>query len=242
MISKFENTPFIGPQLNLKKKPALIYLALSDQDSLLLDPYNQPAQFASDEMRVFSFTLPYHQEGFDKMDAMTNWANALENGEDIFEPFLTGAVQSVYSLIEKDIIDPDNLFVGGLSRGAFLALHLMARMKEVQACLGFAPLIDLHYLKEFDQNPLIEKYDLKKRIPDLFNRKIRFYIGNRDERVGTKTCFSYLEKLTEYAYDKKVRSPLIEMMISPSTGFMGHGTLPHVFSMGIDWLKKQIVD
>ena len=50
---------FVGPPLEEGPFPTLIYFALSAEDSLQCDPFNQPVQFLEGlPLRIFSITLP----------------------------------------------------------------------------------------------------------------------------------------------------------------------------------------
>ncbi|MEK7340133.1 MAG: hypothetical protein AABZ92_05425, partial [Verrucomicrobiota bacterium] len=46
---------YLGPSVDLGPLPAVFYFALSARDSLLLDPFNQPAVYLSQfPLRIFS--------------------------------------------------------------------------------------------------------------------------------------------------------------------------------------------
>ena len=69
---------YIGPDLMEGPLPSLFYFALSEQESLFLDPYNQPVVFLSSyPIRVFSMTLPGHGSGLHSKDAMHFWAREM---------------------------------------------------------------------------------------------------------------------------------------------------------------------
>jgi hypothetical protein len=77
---------------------------------------------------------------------------------------------------------------------------------------------------------------------DKLSQKIlRFYIGNRDIRVGTKECFDLLQRATHTAYETGIRSPPIEMIMTPSIGYKGHGTAPQSFQEGAEWLHQKLL-
>ena len=125
-----------------------------------------------------------------------------------------------------------------------MATHLSARDSRISHVLGFAPMTSLTTIQEFQDildDPIIQSWDLDLTIPDLINKKVRYYIGNLDTRVGTKECFNFVSKLAETAQENKVRSPNIEMIISPSIGYKGHGTPPHTFKAGVDWIAGEFI-
>jgi hypothetical protein len=79
--------------------------------------------------------------------------------------------------------------------------------------------------------------NLHALIPKLADKKIRFYIGNKDTRVDTKSCMDLALSLSDAS---TLRSPNIELIMSPSIGLMGHGTGPETFKQGAEWLAKAI--
>ncbi len=216
---------YVGSHLDVGPLPAAFYFSLSAEDSLGLDPFNQPVQFLSNlPMRVFSLTLPEHEEKKDPHKAMHAWA---ENPY-LIEEFLKTAKKVIYRLLEKGVLIPEQLAVSGLSRGGFIAAHLAAEVPELKTILAFAPLTRFADM------------DIEHLCPKLFDRKVRFYIGNHDTRVGTDHCFQFIHKLSQTAFEHKNRSPQVELIISPSIGHQGHGTPKEIFFQGAEWLAKQL--
>lgn len=228
----------LGPDLNKGALPALFYFALSGKESLTLDPFNQPAVYmAESPVRVFSFTLPGHEEGYTSATAVSKWAEEIKNGKALIQDFVQEVKKNIEDLIERGLVDPNRLATAGLSRGGFIATHLAAIEEKISHVVGFAPMTRLKYLEEFDatNSPSL---DLINLVDKLVKKKVKFYIGNRDIRVGTNECFYFIEALTEAAFQAGHRSPSVEMVINPSIGHKGHGTPPHVFKDGIEWIKK----
>lgn len=232
-----------GPGLVHKQLPTFIYFALSGEESLHLDPYNQPVKLFEDALvHVFSFTLPGHGPGYDNKLAIQWWSDRLASGEDIIREFIARCIDNLSFLIEEGFVDIQRIGVGGLSRGAFIATHLAAADSRIGVILGYAPLTQLSTPEEFAHCrhlPLIQSLDLGRVADKLTEKKIRYYIGNRDVRVGTGECFETIRAYTEAAYSQGNRSPAVELIISPSIGFKGHGTAPQVFKSGVEWLKDQ---
>lgn len=235
---------FSGPSLEAGPLPAVFYFALSAKDSLTLDPFNQPVSFLSQfPLRIFSMDLPFHTPEEPPTEAMRGWANALAQGDNLIAPFIEKVAQMIQKLIHQNIILPQRIGVCGLSRGGFIATHVAASISEVRAILGFSPVTTLSSLREFEnleRNSLIHSLDLHACIPQLIDRPLRFYIGNRDVRVGTRRCFEFIEALTEANFQSKIRSPHVEMVISPSIGHHGHGTSQIIFHQGAAWLAKEL--
>jgi hypothetical protein len=99
------------------------------------------------------------------------------------------------------------------------------------------------FAKEFQEikdNPAALAVNMENLIPSLLDRKLRFYIGNCDQRTGTRHCFDFIEKLSFAMFDARNRSPSVELIISPSVGFQGHGTPKHIFHQGAQWLAEQL--
>lgn len=238
---------FTGPPLSHGKMPALFYFALSGQASLCTDPYNQPAVFLSGfPIRVYSITLPGHEQESQFVHAIKYWAQEISLGNNIIHQFAEQVRQAIDYLVEHGWIDVEKIAVAGLSRGGFIAAHVAAQDPRIKLILGFAPLTKLTYAKEFAdlrEHLLAQSLDLQNLIQPLIGRPLRFYIGNRDVRVGTENCFKFIMELAEASFACQIRSAPAELIITSSQGQYGHGTLPHVFQEGISWLstKLQIV-
>lgn len=231
-----------GPALDHGPLPSLFYFALSGPDSLTLDPFNQPVRFLQGSMiRVFSLTLPGHEQGLNPTQAISLWAEDFSRGLDPINGFLDRCERAVNFAIKERFIDPDKLAVAGLSRGGLIAFHLAARMNCFRFILAFAPLTQLFLAKEFGDlqySPAVSGLSAKNVASSLADRHTRIYIGNRDTRVSTKSCFEFVEILADSAYSQKIRSPQVELFITPSIGQYGHGTSPDTFKQGADWLAS----
>lgn len=234
----------VGPPLDYGPLPSIFYFALSGPDSLTLDPYNQPVRFLQGKMvRLFSMDLPAHENQLPAVDAMKTWAEEYARGIDSLSPFFEKALKAIEFTIQEKFADPGKLAAMGLSRGGFVASHVAALEKRVQAIALFAPLTKLQFVKEFfplQENPKVLALDVDHLTESLYDRKIRFFIGNRDTRVSTRSCFDFAMALVEKAHEKNQRSSFVELVISPSIGHMGHGTSPEVFKQGADWLLQTL--
>ncbi len=235
---------FIGPSFKKGPYPALFYFALSKEETLHQDPYNQLVQFLADSpIRIFSFTLPFHEKPFDKNTAMKKWAEEMEKGHDFFRPFLDQVKDAIKSLIQNNLTYEDTIAVAGLSRGGMVASHVAAENPDIRYILEFAPVTNLSFMKNFhhiSDHPLVKKYSVYSLVPLLCDRHIRIYIGNYDKTVGTKNSFLFLEQLSQTALAQRIKPPKIEMVISPAIGYQGHGTSPETFKAGADWILKKL--
>lgn len=241
-----EKTPisFLGPGAEAGPLPAFLYFALSAEESLELHPYNQPAlHVASEQIRVFSFTIPGHEPGQNKHHAMQYWADQMLEGDYILKNFFNKIKLSIDWLIDNEWILPEKIASGGLSRGGFIATHVAAIEPRIRSLLAFAPLTELMLLKEFAEHPdlqrRVEELDLLHLVDSLTHvRNVRLFIGNRDTRVGTDACYRFMRRLVEKGYEKSARHQKIELLISQSIGHNGHGTSPEIFEKGSLWIKK----
>lgn len=233
-----------GPPLIEGIKPSILYFSLSGEESLELDPFNQPVVFLANKgIRVFSITLPAHEGTFPHKHALAEWAKRLEAGHNLIGDFVDTCRRVIDHLIDRAYIDPHHLGVAGLSRGGFMATHLAARDERIATILGFAPPVSLETMKDFQHigpNAWISSFSLENLIPDLLSKTIRFYIGNCDTLVDTPRCFSFIHSLSAAIHQHKRKSPPVELVIHPSIGHKGHGTPPEIFEAGAAWIKAKI--
>lgn len=233
---------FTGPPKEAGPLPALFYFALTGTESLTLHPFNQPVQcMASETLRVFSLTLPGHGPDLDPTAAMGYWARHMEEGDDVIGQFLDDAKQQLNFLIDEEYIDPAKVGVAGVSRGAFIATHVAAKIRKIKVILGFSPITRLSTLKEFSSPAaatLASHYDLANVVESLSNKILRYYIGNYDRRVDTRSCFDTVTAVVDAAIAQQIHSPKIELILFPSIGHRGHGTSPEVFVDGARWIKN----
>lgn len=232
-----------GPPLEQGALPSLIYFALTAEESLLSDPYNQPIKpLEKLPVRVFSFNLPLHRPGVLPAVSIDLWAKEFLEGNDPLTPFITACKKSLDYLIASGWVEPRQLAVAGLSRGAFIASHLAALDPRIQCIAGFAPLISLDKLELFAHNPPYpaQMLSLMDKIPQLIGRRLNFFIGNRDLRVGTETVFNFIYRLAEASSLQGIRSPRVELHLYPSVGYKGHGTPKEIFELGSNWLINQL--
>jgi len=230
---------FSGPPLNQGPLPAFFYFSLSAQESLFTDPYNQPIVALNKKgIRCFSITLPLHEKDAANSpeenyrlnkEAVDAWKNE-QNFLILFQSFIERVINSIHYLVENEIVVKEKIALGGLSRGALIAVHVLSKLSFAQVCVGFSPLTELH------------PHDLSlHKLGDILAQKwIRFYIGNYDQRVGTKTCFECIEAWVETARKQSVRSPRFELHLFPSIGHLGHGTPSNIFLDGAEYIAHHL--
>ena len=184
-------------------------------------------------------TLPGH-DILPPTEALRLWADEIHQGRDLIQTFVQEVADYIRHLTQNQVIHPQKLCMMGLSRGAFIAAHTAALLPEVSHLLGFAPLTRLSSVQEFEHLD-VDRWDLKRLTEKLFSRSVRFYIGNRDTRVGTESCFQFISALAQTAFEHQISSSPIELIIGPSIGHKGHGTSPEVFRQGASWLEQKLL-
>jgi esterase FrsA len=246
---KLKNLPFedlnfsyFGPDLFWGPMPTVVYFSIDAHSSLCVDPFNQPVMpMANHSMRVFSIDLPEHGNDLDPHTAISRWAQHYQQGHPILEEFINKLSRFIDYLAHENVID-HRLGVMGLSRGAFMAAHLLHKNNKIKHLVGFAPLTDLRKTKEFHEMP----QDLSIPAPisalkeSLIQASIKFFIGNQDTRVSTHRALETLLTLCDLAQQQGIKSPQIESIIYPSIGHMGHGTPPHIFEEGALYMVKKL--
>lgn len=233
---------YLGPKLSEGLLPAIFYFALSAHDTLLLDPYNQPISAIDlTKCRVFSCDLPHHEPPKSPYHAIGEWISEMQQGKKPLELFFDNVFFSINDLIEKKLVDPKQLGFMGLSRGAFVALHIASKFSENVSIVGFSPLLHLTEVKEAKESSFnLDHLDATFIKEKLFQHTIRLYIGNHDTRVGSKNCANFILDLADKAFLAGIKTPKIELKIFPSIGYMGHGTPKEIFEEGATYLVKSI--
>jgi hypothetical protein len=235
---------YLGLPLSSGPLPALFYFALSAQDSLCQDPFNQIVSYLSSfPMRIFSMTLPGHENQMPPTQALHFWAKEIAQGNNIIAAFVDKIKLVIDTFLHQRALVQDRIAVAGLSRGAFIATHAAAAIAHFRWILGFAPLTDLSFAREFQDlhnSAIVHSLALKELMTSLISRPVRYYIGNLDTRVSTRHCFDFVEKLAQTAYHHQIRCPQVELIIGPSIGRDGHGTSKQVFHQGAQWIAEKL--
>ena len=173
---------------------------------------------------MLSVTLPFHTgDMLDNERAFDRWADTYRAGGDLVSGFVRRVSAAIDDMIAADIIMRGSVYVAGLSRGGLLAAHLASVNRSVRACLGFAPVTVLSELSEFSDVSIGAGKPLEKvRKASLFNDgvvdklvdiPVRFYMGNFDQRVGTRNAFELIHQVAERAASRGVRSPPHEFIM-----------------------------
>jgi predicted esterase len=238
---------YLGPPLDQGPLPALFYFSLSAEDSLTLAPFNTPVTYLThllhDNLRIFSMTIPGHENNLPKEKAIEYWIQKIREGVDPIFPFIRQICDVIDYLLNQQVIVEDKIVFSGLSRGGYIATLVAAKHQACNTVLGFAPLTEINPskgLEDLIDNPLAMSLSLPTYLENLIHTKIRYYIGNRDTRVGTKLAFEFITNLADLAYEHRAKEGSFELIIYPSTGFMGHGTPDEIFKDGCLWIQKEL--
>lgn len=233
-----------GPSFKTGPLASVFYFSLSGYDSLTKNPFNQFVQFLHGKnIRIFSLTLPYHQEGLNPKDALQAWSQDVAKNHNLIDSFLTEFEEALLFGIQNELIDPTKVAVAGLSRGGFIAMHAAARSDLVKTALAFAPVSQLGSLPEFSEIKdfkLTQSLNLENIASKLCNKNILIHIGNVDLLVDTKLAFDFAFKTASLALDRGIRSPQVTLITHPSIGHKGHGTPEHIFRQGSEWISAQL--
>lgn len=282
-VPGFPNWRYAGPEIDVdapRALPAVVYFALTAEQSLELAPFNQFARFVlrsgdydaaaagasppsggsetnpdgGAALRVFSVTLPFHGDMQENESALTAWADRYSEGADVVSFFTRRVSASLDKLIAAGHVDAGRVYSAGLSRGGLLAAHLALANPVVDAVLGFSPVTSLAGLAEFrelagvvEEEPtsaVTRKLNAASLLSEaavegLSRKAVRCYSGNSDTRVGTRSCFDFMEALAARAASRKERSSPHEYIMFCSMGREGHGTSSDVFCVGARWLLRR---
>ena len=243
-LSDDETLHFVGPSLDAGPLPAFFYFSLSGKESLTLDPFNQPVTtLAHLPVRIFSLDIPGHGPGQDPKEALSLWADELRKGHDFISAFSAKVEKALNFLSHRHCLLEDKVGIGGLSRGAFLALHLGARLSLFNPILGFAPLTCLDQSQQVIKKGVTAEAaqcNVAHLIPALLSKTVRLYIGNRDTTVGTMNAIHFVQSLTEAKFKAEHRELDAELILKPSIGNKGHGTSPKAFAEGARWMAQTL--
>lgn len=239
---------YLGPDITAGPLPTFFYFSISARDSLTLSPFNQVVldllSFSKEQnVRIFSATIPGHEQKLDKHQAIKYWAQNIVNGIDLLDPFLEDLSLFLNALFEASGFKENELLLGGLSRGAFIATQLASIEPLAKKILGFAPLVSLRSSKEFEgvNSALLNRFDFdQSKLEALARCKIRYFIGNNDSRVKTQDSFNLITSIAQVAQEKRIKGGSHELFITDSIGYMGHGTSMRTFLEGADWVYHEL--
>lgn len=151
---------------------------------------------SGDKFLVASADLPCHGSDIrsGEPSELKGWRHRLERNEDLFAVFASKCIARLDQLIAAGEGDPERVFVGGVSRGAFAAFHLALREHRFKSIIGLSPVVDLADLSEFegyagDTNALHPRADALGHISTFLS------IQSHDERVRTRSTIALADEI-----------------------------------------------
>lgn len=145
---------------------------------------------------VASADLPCHGSDIrpGEPPELKGWRHRLERNEDLFAAFTSKCVAKLDQLLAAGEADPEQVFVGGVSRGAFAAFHLALREHRFKSAVGLSPVVDLADLSEFegyagDTRALRQQADRLGEISTFLS------IQSHDERVRTRSTIALADEI-----------------------------------------------
>ncbi|KAI0560115.1 hypothetical protein FGB62_124g032 [Gracilaria domingensis] len=233
---------YAGPSLEYEPLPAIIYLSLTAEQYLELNPLNQIVHFlspsAQSSFREFSVTLPFHtSDMMENEAALEKWADPYKAGGDLVSGFVRRVNAALDKFIDFWFTNSERIYVAGLSRVGLLAAHVAAANKNVQACLGFAPVTVLHYLEEF-ADLTYSPNGLSRRFITRPYFTTALHSGGYKERVRISSPFggafsAERDTVSTPRVHYVLQSNATVFSFARSVGKQGHGTPPLTLLTGI---------
>lgn len=158
---------------------------------------------------------------------LAGWRHRIERGLPWLEPLMTDCRELLDRLAPTRPIS-----VGGISRGAFIALHLAVRDERVTTVAALAPLVDLAALSEFAG---VDPRTLQPfRIPpaDLAGKTIWLSVNSKDDRISTASVLDLVAAIVAAGNGRAA----IELHVTPG---VDHGISEAVRVRAALWLARQ---
>ena len=118
-------------------------------------------------------------------------AEGARAGQDVFAEATARLDAAISRAIEAGLAKPGRIVLMGSSCDGFMALDAMAHIPAVGAAIANQTVTYWAYLGEFkgmDDNPIVQKHDLRQMVHRMAPRPVLLQIGYNDERVGTERC------------------------------------------------------
>lgn len=178
----------------------------------------------SDGFLVASIDLPCHGEDRrpNEPDELAGWRYRLEHGENLLETVIRNSSQKLDHLLEDN--PTRNIIVGGISRGAFVAMHLGMRDPRFHSVVALSPVTELMALDEFKG---FEGDTLPLNASVLAQRKLFFSIESQDDRVSTTSTIELVKEIVEH------KNPDITLYLEPGNE---HTITPWVMEKSRQWI------
>ena len=209
----------------LSPRPALLLNFASDRTTTLQQPpYDiTPRMFVAKGHRALSFDLPCHGERAspDRLEGISGFCAEWVSGRDVLSGFVDEGRTVIDAVISGGLAEPGRIFVSGTSRGGYCALRLMAADRRIAAGAAFAPVTDWRVLQEFaaiKDQPEVARVALDHYAPALAGRAVWLAIGNRDARVSTECCLSFVAAIAEAETAQARSASSVVLHVVPESG------------------------
>jgi dienelactone hydrolase len=204
-------------------------------------PYRATADgYLANGHYALTFDIPCHGERTGPFgEGIDGFRNAWLAGDDPFERFVREAMAVIDDCIRLGFARPGGIAVCGASRGAYMALRLLAADARVVRAAAFAPVTDWRNLREFGpirDSEEVEALKLHRYIERLAGKPIFMSIGNRDERVGTWSCCKLYTELVEHNVQCGYPESLVEFYCTDDPG---HTMGSHWYDLGTKFLLQR---
>ena len=215
-------TCLLAEPKELADRPALLLNFAADSTATLkTEPYNiTPSMFLAAGHRALSFNLPCHgdREIPGEPRGIAGFCAEWRRGVDVFTGFVDEGRAVIDTLIERQLAEPNRIFVSGTSRGGYCALRLMAADERIGAAAAFSPVTDWRVLEEFAEirdTPEIADLALARFAGSIAGRAVWMAIGNSDARVGTDACLRFAEAVLRAEAEKGCSSSRFVVHVVP---------------------------
>ncbi len=228
-----------------KPAPTLMIFSGSIENTLSKPYFRQCGNALSEKGYLcVSIDLPCHGKEAIKGEpsGIAGWNHRIAKGENIVEEFQKRASEVLDHLIETKIADPNRIAAAGTSRGGFLAIQFAAHDERVNCVAGFAPVTNLTALREFAGNeelPLVTRLSLESQAKRLAGKPVWVIIGDRDERVSTRSAMDFAMALSSEAVAKDVPSQLELHVVSEPRG---HTTPKGAAEQAAIWVHQKLAE
>jgi predicted esterase len=213
MFSANSLTFFVKEPTDRPAKGTIFYFSLSAEDSLSLPPFCHPVDsLLKQGISVISTTLPHHEDNARPYGISELW----QKDKHILKEFIERLQKSIEE-IKKQYSPPFGAM--GLSRGAFIALHLASECKDIYSICCFAPMLSLKDDLDLSLPTLVSK---------LLSKNIHIFIGDNDTLVNTSKVIAFGHEIEA------------KVTVYPSIGRSGHGTPDEQFEKGATWLSMNL--
>ncbi|GAA0029520.1 alpha/beta hydrolase family protein [Bradyrhizobium ottawaense] len=182
---------------------------------------------------VASIDLPCHGSDIrpGEPPELNGWRHRLERNEDLFAAFTSKSIAKLDQLLAGGEVDPQRVFVGGVSRGAFAAFHLALKESRFKLAVGLSPVVDLADLSEFEG--FSGDTDALRRHAGALGEISTFLsIQSHDERVLTRSTIALADEMI------RTHPRRVDVTLHVEAG-SGHTVTPQMRDAAKGWIEAR---